>query len=238
MPAAELTLARFCAIARGGSGFSAVGETGAGQRMLIKLRGQGMGERGLLGEFLVNRLCAGAGLSVPDARFVWLEPDHPWEVGTDEFDQLVQMSGGWNLGIDYLEGAEAIAAAELSALPAAFLAELWLIDRVFANVDRRADNPNLVRDGAGRPWAIDHGSCLFLGRLGRQAAPAAAPPPGHVLGAAPAATPPALPSAAAVAAAVAAVPEPILAAAGVARARLAAELSAYIAGGAIASVSV
>jgi hypothetical protein len=26
-------------------------------------------------------------------------------------------------------------------------------------------DPNLLRDGLGRPWAIDHGTCLFLERI-------------------------------------------------------------------------
>lgn len=223
------TLARFRALSRGGSGFSAVGETGDGRTAIVKLRGQGMGERGLLAEYLVDRLCAGIGLPVPDARFVWLAPDHPWEIGTDEFDQVVQMSGGFNLAIDVIDGAAPVTAEELSALPALFRAQLWHIDRLFGNVDRRADNPNLLRDGGGRLWAIDHGSCLFLSRLGR-GAPDAAPPPGHFLsGAPPEPLDLPVPGAEAVAAAVAGVPEPILEAAGLARERLSVDLAAYLA---------
>jgi hypothetical protein len=59
---------------------------------------------------------------VPPARPLFLPEGLPWQIGTDEFDDLIQRSIGWNLGVTYLPGARPLHASELAALPTIF----WL----------------------------------------------------------------------------------------------------------------
>ncbi len=104
-------------------------------------------------------------------------------VGTDEFDGLVQRSGGWNLGIAFIPDARPATPADLvpdlARGPA--LAAIAAADRFLHNVDRTARNPNLlVADGVLR--AIDYDACLYLSRaLGPDRPAVTALPRSHLL---------------------------------------------------------
>ena len=91
----------------------------------------------------------------------------PWEVGTDEFYDALQRSSGWNLGVEFIETTRDLMADDLEDIPAAFLDRLAAVDALLQNVDRTAQNPNLLRDATGDYWAIDFGACLFLDRFAR-----------------------------------------------------------------------
>lgn len=75
--------------------------TGSDKQWVMKLRGSGPGPVALLTEFLALRAARIMGLAVPATKPLFLAPDFPWTIGTDEFDGIVQRSGGWNLGIGY-----------------------------------------------------------------------------------------------------------------------------------------
>ncbi len=66
----------------------------------MKFSGAGPGARSLLTEYVATALAGRLGLPVPSTRTLYLPPQFPWQIGTDEFDDLVQRSAGWNLGID------------------------------------------------------------------------------------------------------------------------------------------
>ena len=102
---------------------------------------------------------------MPLVQRLFLPEKFPWQIGTDEFDDLVQRSAGWNLGVRFIPDARDLVEADLAALPAPFLARLAQADRLLQNVDRTRRNPNLLGDAAGAVWAIDHGACLFLDRI-------------------------------------------------------------------------
>lgn len=145
-----------------GSSFPTEVESTDGDHCIIKMRGAGNGVRSLVGEFIVNRVAASVGLPVPDVFPITIPENFPWQFGTDEFDDLVQRSFGTNLGIRLVANARAVGADEVRALPSSFQATLAGIDALFCNLDRTRMSPNVLVDGAGIPWAIDHGSCVFL----------------------------------------------------------------------------
>lgn len=159
----------------------ALAEAGDGRRWVLKFSGAGPGPFGLLTEYLALAIAAGLSAPVPAARPLWLAPGFPWMAGTDEFDAMVQRSPGWNLGIDWLEGARPAVQADIDAAPPAELDAIARADCFLQNVDRRAQNPNLLVAG-GRLYAIDYDATLYLSRaIGPARAPSTALPAGHIL---------------------------------------------------------
>ena len=163
-PSGGETIVRMHEVIRTSSSSPATVETRAGDFFVLKLAGGGAGPRGLLAEFLASGIARCVGLSVPSARPLFLPEDFPWQIGTDEFDDMLQRSYGWNLGIQFIPDAAPLRPDELANLPAEFLAHLAFADRLLQNVDRTAKNPNLLRSPQGI-FAIDFGSCLFLNRI-------------------------------------------------------------------------
>jgi hypothetical protein len=165
-----------------GSGFPSLVETEDGRRFVMKLTGAGQGAAGLAIEMIATRLARELGLGVPDVAPIHLPADLPWQTGTDEFYETLRRSAGTNLGIAFVEGARDLTSGDLAGLPPALLDRLAAVDALLQNVDRSPKNPNLLRDPAGRIWAIDFGACLFLGRFRRHgAAMSFALPPNHFL---------------------------------------------------------
>ena len=153
-------------MSRGGS-FPSLVQTSSGRQFVMKLSGVGQGTSGLLTEFIAMRLAGALGLNVPDVRAITLSSALPWQVGTDEFYEALQRSSGWNLGVGFIDSARDLGADDLGKIPGAFLDQLAAVDALLQNVDRTAQNPNLLQDDTGRYWAIDFGACLFLERFGR-----------------------------------------------------------------------
>lgn len=147
-----------------GSSFPTRCVSAEGENLVIKLRGSGNGSEALICEYLVNRLASRSGLPVPDVCIIEIDDDYPWNYGTDEFYDLVQKSGGANLGIELIEGAKAMLPNDVDSLSRETISQIVTLDLVFVNLDRSAASGNLVADSAGNPWIIDHGSCRFLFR--------------------------------------------------------------------------
>jgi hypothetical protein len=186
-------VARMLDVIRTGSSAPAYVEAGDGALYILKLAGAGAGTRGLLTEFLATGIARAIGLAVPSTRPLFLPEDFPWQVGTDEFDDMVRRSYGWNLGIGFIAQATTLEADELGALPAGFIAHLAFADRLLQNVDRTVKNPNVLKSPLGFV-AIDFGSCLFLNRIAsrRTSFPFALPPNHFLAGTPRAAASPAL----------------------------------------------
>jgi len=155
------TLKRFVRAHVGGS-FPVEAELTDGRSCVLKLRGTGNGERSLISEFIVNQMASGCQWAVPEVFPVELPAGFPWEFGTDEFDDLVQKSEGLNLGLQNLGSVTPLALEEAKSLPTNFLKRMVTLDALFANYDRTEMSLNLVRDGKGKVWMLDHGSCRIL----------------------------------------------------------------------------
>ena len=150
-----------------GSSFPSIVETTPGTLRVMKLSGAGPGRRALATEYLALKLARRLDLNVPEPLVLQLPRELPWQTGTDEFYEAVQRSAGANLGIALVEDATDLKADALSSLPEDFLDRLAAVDALLQNFDRTEANPNLLRDRAGVPWAIDFGACLLIDRLAR-----------------------------------------------------------------------
>jgi hypothetical protein len=131
---------------------------------VVKFRGAGQGPRALVAEWLAGELARAIGLPVPDLVGVEVDPTLGDAEPDEEIHDLVNASGGLNLGMDFLPGAltfnPAVATARETIDPA-FAADVVWLDALVTNPDRSPQNPNLLV-WHGRPWLIDHGAALYI----------------------------------------------------------------------------
>jgi HipA-like kinase len=131
---------------------------------VVKFRGAGQGPRALVAEWLAGELARAIGLAVPDLVGVEVDPTLGDAEPDEEIHDLVNASGGLNLGMDFLPGALAFnpaAATAREVIDPVFAADLVWFDGLVTNPDRTAQNPNLLV-WHGRPWLIDHGAALYI----------------------------------------------------------------------------
>ena len=127
---------------------------------VLKFRGAGQGLKALTAEIIVGELARRLGFRVPELVLVDLDPELSRAEPDEEIQDLLNASGGINLGIDYLPGSFDFnprvrePGSELAALL------LWL-DTLVLNVDRSWRNPNLLL-WHRQVWLIDHGAALIF----------------------------------------------------------------------------
>jgi len=99
-------------------------------------------------------------LLVPELVFVNLDPEIAKTEPDPEIQDLIRVSGGLNLGLDYLPGS--VMFDPVAEKPDAELASriVWL-DAYTTNVDRTPRNANMLM-WHGRLWLIDHGAALYF----------------------------------------------------------------------------
>jgi hypothetical protein len=141
-----------------GSSFPVLIETENFENYVLKMRGAGNGPLSLIAEFIANRVASRIGWQVPDVHWIEIPQNFPWTFGTDEFDDIVQKSYGWNLGIIPIEEAVQIHAQEFATISYELLEQLFTIDLFFINVDRTISACNIVKDKHSTFWIIDHGA--------------------------------------------------------------------------------
>jgi hypothetical protein len=131
---------------------------------VVKFRGAGQGPRALVAEWLAGELARAIGLAVPDVVGVEIDPALGDAEPDEEIHDLVNASGGLNLGMDFLPGALTFNPAVATAremIDSDFAADLVWFDALITNPDRSPQNPNLLV-WHGRPWLIDHGAALYI----------------------------------------------------------------------------
>jgi len=143
---------------------------------VVKFTGAGQGARALAAEVIVGELARALDLLVPDLVVAVVDPALARAEPDAEIRALVQASPGENLGVDFLPGALPFSpAAGFRPDPALAAAVVWL-DALATNVDRTAQNPNLLL-WHDRMWLIDHGAALYRQHAGLDPEAAAGPFP-------------------------------------------------------------
>lgn len=164
MPAAPpallrtVTALRYVTPLREGGSMPALVEADDDGLYVVKLRGAGQGRKALVAEILAGELARELGLLVPELVLVDVDPDLARAEPDPEIQELIQASGGVNVGLDFLPGALPYG-PNTDVEPEVAAAIVWL-DALTTNVDRTPRNPNLLT-WHGRVWLIDHGAALY-----------------------------------------------------------------------------
>jgi hypothetical protein len=127
---------------------------------VVKFRGAGQGVKALVAEVVTGELARALGLPVPDLAVVGIDPVIARSEPDQEVQELVQASGGANLGMDFLPGAIGFDPVGHHVGPELASRVLWL-DAFTENVDRSWRNPNLLM-WHRTLWLIDHGATLYF----------------------------------------------------------------------------
>ena len=141
-----------------GSSFPTLIETENGNKYILKMRGAGNAAISLFSEFIANKVANKLNWPVPDVDWVFIPNNFPWIFGTDEFDDIVQKSYGWNLAIEYVPCAIQAGLTSVETADEVLLSRIYTLDLFFINLDRTETASNLLRDERGKIWIIDHGS--------------------------------------------------------------------------------
>ena len=142
---------------------------------VAKFRGAGQGLRALIAEVIVGELIRAAGRPIPELVALELDPRLGAAEPDPEIQELIEASGGVNLGVDFLPGALPYTAGDDVQPDPDTAAEIVWLDALCTNVDRTARNPNMLR-WHDRLWLIDHGAALYLAHGGLDPASQAARP--------------------------------------------------------------
>jgi len=127
---------------------------------VVKFRGAGQGTKALVAELIVGELGRALGLPVPELVIAELDPALGRAEPDPEVQELLERSGGLNLGIDFLPGSLALGAPAAAGIDAELAADVVWFDAFATNVDRTPRNPNLLL-WHRRLWLIDHGAALY-----------------------------------------------------------------------------
>jgi len=132
---------------------------------VLKFRGAGQGPKALVAEVVVGELARALGFPVPELVLVELDAAIGRAEPDPEIQDLLLGSDGLNLGVDFLPGALPFSPAAGPAPDRDFAAEAVWLDALTTNVDRTAQNPNLLW-WHDRLWLIDHGAALYFHHAG------------------------------------------------------------------------
>jgi hypothetical protein len=155
-----VTATRYVTPLREGGSLPALVEADDDGLYVLKFRGAGQGPTALVAEVVAGELARAIGLPVPELVVVELDPAIGRAEPDPEIQDLLLASAGTNLGVDFLPGALPFSPAAGPAPDACFAADVVWLDALVTNVDRTAQNPNLLW-WHRRLWLIDHGAALY-----------------------------------------------------------------------------
>jgi hypothetical protein len=128
---------------------------------VVKFRSAGQGTRALVAEVIAGELARALGLPIPEQVIVEIDPALGVAEPDPEIQDLIMASPGANLGMDFLPGAATYSPAAGWTPDPALAAEIVWFDALLTNVDRTAQNPNLLF-WHDLLWLIDHGAAIYL----------------------------------------------------------------------------
>lgn len=127
---------------------------------VVKFRGAGQGTLALVAEVIVGELARALGFLIPEQVLAEVDPALGRAEPDPEIQELIDASPGTNLGVDFLPGALPYSPAVAWQPDADLAAGIVWLDALTTNVDRTAQNPNLLL-WHDRLWLIDHGAALY-----------------------------------------------------------------------------
>ncbi len=136
---------------------------------VVKFRGAGQGPKALIAEIVAGELGRALGLAIPGLVLVDLDPALGRAEPDAEIQDLLLASAGLNLGVDFLPGALPFSPAADPVVDPDLAADLVWFDALVTNVDRTAQNPNLLW-WHDRLRPIDHGAALYFHHASEPAA--------------------------------------------------------------------
>ena len=156
-----LSVTRYVRPLREGGSLPAIVEASDEGLYVMKFRGAGQGKKALVAELISGELARALGLPVPELVFLDLDPKFGRNEPHDEIRDLLNASGGLNVGLDWLPGSITFDPLVPGLLTPELASAVVAFDALVLNVDRTAKNPNLLT-WHRKLWLIDHGASLYF----------------------------------------------------------------------------
>lgn len=158
---ARVTATRYVTPFREGGSMPGLMEADDDGLYVVKFRGAGQGPAALTSELIAASLAEDLGLRTPRLGLIDVDPALGVAEPDPEIQELLTMSAGLNLASDFLPGATTYSPAAGWQPKAELAADVVFFDAFLTNVDRTAQNPNLLvwHDDL---WLIDHGAAIYL----------------------------------------------------------------------------
>ncbi len=154
---------RYVTPLREGGSLPAIVEADDDGTYVLKFRGAGQGAKALISELVSGEIARMLGLPVPEIVLVELDPLLGRSEPDSEIRELIKVSAGLNLALDYLPGS--ISFDPLVPKPiennAQLASEIVWFDSLVTNVDRTVRNTNMLV-WHKQLWLIDHGASLYF----------------------------------------------------------------------------
>ena len=157
----RVSATRYVTPLREGGSLPAIVEADDDGLYVLKFRGAGQGPKALVAEVVAGELARALGFAIPELALVELDAVLGRAEPDPEIQELLVTSAGLNLGVDFLPGSLPFSPATGIAPDAELAAEIVWFDALVTNVDRTAQNPNLLL-WHDRLWLIDHGAALYF----------------------------------------------------------------------------
>jgi hypothetical protein len=157
----RVTATRYVTPLREGGSLPGLVEADDDGLYVVKFRAAGQGPRALVAEWLAGEIGRALGLNVPEIVTIDVDGSLGDAEPDQELQDLVQRSGGLNLGLDFLPGALTFNPGASPDVDPAIAADVVWLDAFTTNPDRTVGNPNLLV-WHGRTWLIDHGAALYV----------------------------------------------------------------------------
>jgi hypothetical protein len=135
---------------------------------VLKFRAAAQGPRALVAELIVGEIGRLLGLPVPEIVFIELDPALARAEPDPELQPLIALSGGLNIGLDFLPGSLPFNPVVGPAPTPELAADIVWFDALTTNPDRTLQNPNILVWHRA-PWLIDHGAALYIHHTWRDA---------------------------------------------------------------------
>lgn len=155
-----VNVTRYIAPLREGGSLPALAEADDGFKYVVKFRGAGHGTKMLVAELVGGLVAQALGFRMPEMVFINLDEAFGRTEGDEEIQDLLKASRGLNLGLHFLSGAFTFDPVVVS-VDAHIASRIVWMDSFLTNVDRTAQNPNMLM-WYRELWLIDHGASLLF----------------------------------------------------------------------------